>query len=91
MSQITNIPSNPAVQRILDNPIQKQIAPTGASAGADTVELSGATPTQQTQNATNFRADKVADIRAQIAAGTYDADGAKFDAAVDKVLGQISK
>ena len=39
----------------------------------------------------DVRVDKVTSIRDQIAAGSYDVDGAKLDAAVDKMLDDLTK
>lgn len=54
------------------------------STGNDQVQLSGQTP----QTSGDIRADKVAEIRAQIANGTYETDD-KLNATVDKMLDDV--
>ena len=39
----------------------------------------------------DVRTDLVSDIRNQIQAGTYDADGKKLDGAIDKLLDELNK
>jgi negative regulator of flagellin synthesis FlgM len=58
---------------------------------SDRLELSGMSGLLASLKAGgDFRADKVASIKAQIAAGTYETDD-KFDIASDKILDEISK
>ncbi len=57
---------------------------------SDRVELSGVDRFLTALRTNDIRADKVADIRSQIAAGTYDED-AKLDAVLDKVLDDIDR
>ncbi len=56
---------------------------------SDRLELSGASHLLQSLKTNDIRADKVASVKAQIADGSYDADGSKLDAAVSKLLGDI--
>lgn len=51
----------------------------------DRVDLSGQVQATQTDG---IRADKVADIKAQIAAGTYETDD-KIDATVNRMLNDV--
>lgn len=74
-----------------------QPAAAGASApgrGADRVELSGNSPVSQALKTLkaggDFRADKVAAVKAQIQAGTYE-DDAKLDAATDRLLDELAR
>lgn len=99
MSSINNVGTNSPVYSV-NRPVAKplgQSAPATSAAparGKDTVELSGnaaASAALKTLKAGgDFRADKVASIKAQIASGTYD-DDAKLDAATDRLLEELSK
>lgn len=93
MSQINNISPNTPVQKIVANPIQKQV-PADASQSlspSDKLELSGASHLLQAlKSSADVRTDKIAAIRGQIQSGTYDADGTKLDAAVDQVLNELN-
>ncbi len=94
MSSINNIGNTGPVQRIINNPIQKQLGtdatPTQSSA-ADRLELSGASHLLKTlkQNG-DVRVDKVAEIKSAIESGSYE-DDAKLDAAVDRLLEDLLK
>jgi anti-sigma28 factor (negative regulator of flagellin synthesis) len=93
MSQINNIAGSPSIQKIVANPIQKEIPTANAAApqsAAYRLELSGASHFLQVAKSNDIRTDKVADIRQQIQSGAYDADGAKLDGAVDKLLEDLS-
>jgi anti-sigma28 factor (negative regulator of flagellin synthesis) len=93
MSQVNNISQTTPVQKIVTSPIQKQV-PSGAPQSpcpSDKLELSGSNSLLQAlKSNTDVRTVKVATIRDQIQSGTYDADGTKLDAAVDKVLDQLN-
>ncbi len=93
MSQIDQVAGNSPVQNIVSNPVQKQIpadAPTQVPA-TDQLELSGVSHMLTALQTNNIRTDKVSDIRQQLDAGTYDADGSKLDGAVDKLLDELTK
>ena len=81
------------VQRLVNNPIQKQV-PADAPAqlpATDRLELSGVSHLLKTLKANgDVRTDKVAEIKAQIEAGTYD-DDKKLDVAVDRLLDDLLK
>ena len=66
----------------------------GPARGSDKVELSGNNPISQMLKTLkaggDIRVDKVAQIKAQIANGTYD-DDQKLDAATDKLLDDLLK
>jgi negative regulator of flagellin synthesis FlgM len=89
---IQGIGNNSPVQKIVNQPIQKSIPTDSSSAparGSDTVELSGVSQHLQTlQAGGDVRADKVADIKSQIAAGTYESDD-KLDVAADRLLDDV--
>jgi len=93
MSQVNSIPCT-SVQNVTTNPVQRQLpasATTQAPLSSDNLELSGANSVMQAlQSTTDVRAGKIALIREQIQNGSYDADGSKLDATLDKVLDQIN-
>ena len=91
MNPLSNVGSTSPVQKILSNPIQKQIpadAPTPMKA-TDRLELSGVSHLLTTLKSSDVRTDKVAAVKSQIESGTYDRDGAKLDAAIDKMLDDV--
>jgi anti-sigma28 factor (negative regulator of flagellin synthesis) len=92
MSSINHVGGTSPVQRVVTNPVQKQVpadAPRQLPA-SDKLELSGASHLLKALKNNDIRADKVAQIKAQIAAGTYD-DDKKLDAAVDRLLDDLLK
>jgi anti-sigma28 factor (negative regulator of flagellin synthesis) len=93
MSQINNISQNTPVQKIVTNPIQKQVpadAPPSMRA-TDKLELSGASHLLQALKSNDVRTEKVTAIRQQLQDGTYDPDGAKLDAAAGNLLDELNK
>jgi negative regulator of flagellin synthesis FlgM len=93
------------LQKIVAKPVQKQIPADAEHAGAanspasiDKVELSGthaaanipASLLQTLKSGGDLRAEKVAAIKAQIQAGTYETDD-KLDAAADRLLDDLTK
>ena len=93
MSSVNHIAGNSQVQQIVAKPVQKSVAPAEAPAtqkSADKVELSGVSHLLDALKSNDVRADKVAEIRAQIAAGTYETD-AKLDMAADRLLDDLLK
>lgn len=91
MSSINHIGGSSPVQRVVTNPIQKQIAADAPAQmpATDKLELSGASHLLKAlKNGSDIRTDKVAEIKAQIEAGTYD-DEKKLDAAVDRLLDDL--
>jgi len=93
MSQINPISQPTPVQKIVANPIQKQIPAEAAPVRAtDRLELSGASGFLAALKSNNdVRTDKVAAIRQQLQEGTYDPDGKKLDAAADKLLDELNE
>jgi anti-sigma28 factor (negative regulator of flagellin synthesis) len=93
MSQIDQVAGNSPVQSVVSNPIQKQIPPDAGTpvAATDKLELSGVSHLLTALQANDIRTDKVAEIRQQIDANTYDPDGAKLDGAIDKLLDDLTK
>jgi len=92
MSSINHIGNSSPVQRVVANPVQKQL-PADAPAqlpATDKLELSGVSHMLKALKANDVRADKVDAIKAQIEAGTYE-DDKKLDAAVDRLLDDLLK
>ena len=93
MSSINNVGGSSPVNPVYTKPVAKPAAggPTEAARGKDRLELSGLSPMLKTLKAGgDIRADKVATIKAQIEAGTYE-DDRKLDAAVDRMLDDLAK
>jgi negative regulator of flagellin synthesis FlgM len=83
------------VQKIINNPIQKEIPANPADASApsrpaDKLELSGMSHLLKTLKTNDVRLDKVAQIKAQIEAGTYETED-KLDVAADRLLDELEK
>jgi flagellar biosynthesis anti-sigma factor FlgM len=92
INNVNNLSSSSPIQKIVSNPIQKQVAADAPAQlpATDRLELSGASHLLQSlKTNSGVRADKVASIKAQIQAGTYD-DDAKLDGAVDKLLNDLN-
>jgi anti-sigma28 factor (negative regulator of flagellin synthesis) len=92
MSQIDGVSRQQGVSKITPTPIQRTI-PTDAPKQlrlTDKVELSGLGYLLQSLKSNDIRADKVAAIKAQIEAGTYE-DDQKLDAAIDKLLDDLDR
>jgi negative regulator of flagellin synthesis FlgM len=90
MSSVNNVGNTQPINPVVAKPVQKQVpadAPKQLSA-SDRLELSGLSPFGATLKKNDVRADKVAEIKSQIASGTYD-DDKKLDASLDKLLDDI--
>jgi anti-sigma28 factor (negative regulator of flagellin synthesis) len=72
--------------------VQKEVPATQTNRPslADRVELSGAGSILNRLKSNDIRADKVAAIKAQIEAGTYE-DDQKLDIAADRLLDDLMK
>lgn len=89
MSEVNGIGGNSPVQRILSQPILRD-ATGGVSSptrGADKLELSGMSHLLRSAKS-GIRTDKVAAIKAEIEAGTYEND-AKLDLAINRMLDDL--
>lgn len=92
MSSINSVGGNSPVQKIVTNPIKKEIstaAPKSTNT-TDKVELSGMSHLLKALKTNDVRTDKVADIRGQIEKGTYE-DDKKLDIAADRLLDDLLK
>ena len=91
-NSVNNVGSTNPVQKIVTPPVQKQVAADAPKQVrvTDRAELSGMSPLLAALKKNEIRADKVADIKAQIAAGKYE-DNKKLDVAVDRLLDDLLK
>jgi anti-sigma28 factor (negative regulator of flagellin synthesis) len=92
MSSVNNIGSTTPITPAVTQPVQKQVpsdAPKQVKA-SDRLELSGLSPFGAALKRNDIRADKVAEVKAQIANGTYGEDK-KLDGALDGLLDDLAK
>jgi flagellar biosynthesis anti-sigma factor FlgM len=92
INSVNNVGAASPVQKVVSNPIQKEI-PANAPVQlplTDRLELSGASQLLQSLKTNNIRADKVASIKSQIESGNYESD-AKLNVAVDRLLDDLLK
>jgi negative regulator of flagellin synthesis FlgM len=88
---INGIGNSSPVQRIVNNPIRREVASDGTTTRpSDRLELSGVSHLMQTLKKNDIRTDKVAQIKAQVEAGTYET-GDKLDIAADRLLDDLNK
>ena len=93
MSSINGLGSTPPIQNtqnVTGKPVYST-PQTSKPSATDRLELSGASHLLQALKTNDIRAEKVAAIKAQIADGSFDADGSKLDAATGPLLDEISK
>ena len=89
---VNNIGASSPIQKTVITPVQKQ-APADAPKqlrATDRLELSGVSHLLQNLKSNDVRAEKVAAVKAQIQAGTYE-DDKKLDVAVNKLLDELLK
>ena len=90
---VSNTSSAASIKKVTSQPIEKQV-PADAPKQlplTDRVELSGMSGILKSlKSGADFRADKVAEIKAQIEAGTYESDE-KLDVAADRLLDDLTK
>src|SRR5256885_16457105 len=87
---VNSVGSAVPVQKVVAPPVQKQVAADAPKQlpVTDRVELSGMSHLVAALKKNDIRADKVADIKAQIAAGKYETDK-KLDIAADRLLDEL--
>jgi anti-sigma28 factor (negative regulator of flagellin synthesis) len=92
MNPINNVGGSSPLQKVTTTPVQKEIPTEAASRPSprDRVELSGMGHLLGALKSNDVRADKVASIKAQIEAGTYETPD-KIDVAVDRLLDDLTK
>jgi negative regulator of flagellin synthesis FlgM len=92
MSSINGVGSNSPLQKIIPQPVQRELPaqPPTQQPAVDRVELSGMSHLLKALKSNDIRADKVAQIKAQIEAGTYETED-KLDIAADRLLDDLLK
>lgn len=92
MSSINGLGATPPLQQT-QNLTSKPASstPSATPSLSDRLELSGVSHLLTSLKTNDIRTDKVAEVKAQIASGIYDADGSKLDAATDKLLDDLTK
>ena len=91
MNPVNGVGSSNPINQITSQPVRKSV-PADAppqSRASDRVELSGVSHLMAALKQNDIRTDKVADVKAQIKAGTYE-DDAKLDVTADKLLDELS-
>jgi flagellar biosynthesis anti-sigma factor FlgM len=93
MSSIHGVGANTPLNKVVSQPIHKQLPATPAKQiqSGDKVTLSTVKQLMQTlKTGGDIRADKVAALKAQIEAGTYETE-AKLDGAIDRLIDDLGK
>ena len=93
MSGINGVGNSGSVQRIVGPTAARPGAAVGAaakSASADRLELSGMSHLLKSLKNNDVRTDKVASVRGEIEAGTYE-DDRKLEAAIDRLLDELDR
>jgi hypothetical protein len=88
MSGINPVGNNWNIQGLAQQPILKSIPPASLPRATDRLELSGHSHLLAALRSNEVRVDKVAIIKSQIEAGTYET-GEKLDIAIDRMLDEI--
>jgi anti-sigma28 factor (negative regulator of flagellin synthesis) len=90
MSGINGVGNNQPVHKVVNQPIQRSTSaePSGRTSNTDRLELSGMSHLLKTLKNDGVRTDKVASIKAQIEAGTYENDQ-KMDAAIHRLIDDL--
>ncbi len=92
MSSISGIGGTSPVQPMPSVASAAEMTEAQMPTASDRLELSGMSHLMSTLKANgDVRTEKVADIKAQIEAGSYDADGSKLDGSLDGLLDDLSK
>ena len=92
MSSINGIGNHSPISKVSTQPVQKQVpaeAPKQMLA-TDKVQISGMNHMMEMLKTNEVRADKVATIKSQIEAGSYETD-AKLDAAIDRLIDDLDR
>lgn len=92
MSSINPVGNHSPIQKIHQQPIQKEIPPAAPPPPdvVDKLELSGVSHLLQALKSNDIRVEKVQQIKSQIEAGTYE-DENKLDIAADRLLDDLQK
>ena len=92
MSSINGIGNQSPVSKVVTQPVQKQV-PTDAPKqmlATDKVQISGMNHMLEMLKSNEIRGEKVATIKSQIEAGTYESDQ-KLDAAIDRLMEDLER
>ena len=89
MSSINPVGNGWNIQN-LPGPILKSIPSTSTPRASDRLELSGHSHLLTALKSNDVRVDKVAVIKSQIEAGTYESDE-KLDVAIDRMLDEMTR
>jgi anti-sigma28 factor (negative regulator of flagellin synthesis) len=91
MNPVNGVGSSNPINQVTSLPVRKSVPADAApqSRPSDRVELSGVSHLMAALKQNDIRTDKVADVKEQIKAGTYE-DDAKLDATADKLLDELS-
>ena len=89
---INGVGNNSPIQKVVTNPVHKQVPtePAHQHPVTDRLEVSGMSHLLKTLKSNDVRVDKVSEIRAQIEAGTYETED-KLDIAADRLLDDLLK
>jgi anti-sigma28 factor (negative regulator of flagellin synthesis) len=87
---VNNVGSSSPVQKIVANPIQKQIPADAPARASDRLELSGASHLLKALKSNDVRTDKVQSVKSQIESGSYE-DDHKLNVAIDRLLDDLNK
>jgi anti-sigma28 factor (negative regulator of flagellin synthesis) len=90
MSGINPIGNGWNIQSLSQQPILKSISPSSVPRATDRLELSGHSHLLTALRFNEVRVDKVAVIKSQIEAGSYES-GEKLDIAVDRLLDEMMR
>jgi len=87
---INGVGNNSPVHKVVTNPVHKQVptSPVTQHPIIDRLEVSGMSHLLKTLKTNDVRMDKVAKVKSQIDAGTYETEQ-KLNAAVDRLLDDL--
>jgi anti-sigma28 factor (negative regulator of flagellin synthesis) len=91
MNSVNGVGGTNPINQVTSQPVRKSV-PTDAAPqdrASDRVELSGMSSLMASLKQNNIRTDKVADIKSQIASGTYE-DDHKLSVAADRLLDDLN-
>ncbi len=88
MNSVNRMGAASPIQKIVSNPVRRQVSQATASNLTDKLELSGLGHFLTAIKSNDVRTEKVAAIKAQIESGKYESD-TKMDVATDKLLDEL--
>jgi anti-sigma28 factor (negative regulator of flagellin synthesis) len=90
MSQVNSVGNSIPIQQVKSPVLPRTEAEGVVASSSDKLELSGVSHLLKTLKSNDIRTDKVASVRAQIEAGTYENDD-KMNVAIDRLLDDLTK